>query len=56
MWEEDEVGEVVEDEAVGEADHRVEKKEMRFGELEVFLLITCMCSQLEEVSSEQFVV
>ena len=51
MWEEDEVGE---DEVVGKVDHREEEK--RFGELEVFLHITCMCSQLEEVSSKGYVV
>ena len=57
MWEEDEVREdeavvEVEVEAVGEVDHREEVKEMGFGELEVSLHITCMCSQLEEVSTK----
>ena len=61
MWEEDEVREdeavvEVEVEAVGEVDHREEEKKIKFGELEVFLHVTFMFSQLEEVSSKQLMV
>ena len=67
VWEEDEVREdeavveveveaVGEVEDVGEVDHREEEKKIKFGELEVFLHVTFMFSQLEEVSSKQLMV